>query len=77
MSIRREIGAIISKLHRIDLGKPIDLNSGLGGANFYIQDLAEKLSFVKAEILSTYNLDGTSRTWYAFARTYPLMQSQI
>ncbi|KAF8736157.1 hypothetical protein AX14_000796 [Amanita brunnescens Koide BX004] len=31
-SIRREIGAIISKIHRVDLGKP---NSEIGGPSFY------------------------------------------
>ncbi|KIL68918.1 hypothetical protein M378DRAFT_70503 [Amanita muscaria Koide BX008] len=60
--IRREIGAILSRLHRVDLGKPMDPTSGLG-ANLYIRDLSEKLSFIKTEILSRYNLDEANRTW--------------
>ncbi|KAF8626868.1 hypothetical protein AX15_004686 [Amanita polypyramis BW_CC] len=62
-SIRREIGAIVSKLHRIDLGKPVNPDSGLGGASLYIRDLTEKLSFIKSEILSRYNLNETGRAW--------------
>ncbi|PFH52012.1 hypothetical protein AMATHDRAFT_2501 [Amanita thiersii Skay4041] len=51
-SIRREISAIISKLHRINLGKTADIGTSLTSASFYIRDLAEKLTFIKTEVLS-------------------------
>lgn len=60
-SIRREISAIISKIHRFDLGKP---NSEIGGPSYYIRDLTEKLSFIRTEILSRYGLDQAGREWY-------------
>ena len=60
-SIRREIGAIISKIHRVDLGKP---NSEIGGPSFYVRDLTDKLSFIRTEVLSRYNLEEASRAWY-------------
>lgn len=60
-SIRREIGAIISKIHRVDLGKP---SSEIGGPSFYIRDLTDKLSFIRTEVLSRYNLEEAGRAWY-------------
>ncbi|KAF8629271.1 hypothetical protein AX17_005850 [Amanita inopinata Kibby_2008] len=62
-SIRREIGATVSKLHRVDLGKPVNPQSGIGGASFYMRDLAEKLSFIKTEILSRYSLNEAGLVW--------------
>ncbi|KAL0956119.1 hypothetical protein HGRIS_002286 [Hohenbuehelia grisea] len=62
-SVRRELGAIIAKLHRVDLGKSVDPMSGLGGSSFYMKDLAEKLSFIKSEILSKFNVGETGREW--------------
>ncbi|KAK2467810.1 hypothetical protein APHAL10511_000105 [Amanita phalloides] len=59
-SIRRETSAIISKVHRIDLGKQANPDIG---ASPYIRELTEKLSFIKTEILSRYNLDEAGRTW--------------
>ncbi|KAF8348129.1 Golgi transport complex subunit 5-domain-containing protein [Amanita rubescens] len=59
-SIRREISAIISKIHRVDLGKP---NSEIGGPSYYIRDLTEKLSFIRTEILNRYGLGEAGREW--------------
>ncbi|KAJ7594725.1 Golgi transport complex subunit 5-domain-containing protein [Mycena floridula] len=61
-SIRRELGAIIARLHRIDFGKTIDPMTG-GGSSFYMKDLVEKMSFIKAEILSKYNVGDDARAW--------------
>jgi len=63
VAIRRELGAIIARLHRIDFGKNVDPMSGMGGSSFYMKDLAEKLSFIKSEILSKYNIGETGRAW--------------
>lgn len=61
-AIRRELGAIIAKLHRIDFGKSVD-PVGMGGSSFYLKDLVDKLSFVKAEVLSKFNVAKAGRSW--------------
>ncbi|KNZ78795.1 Conserved oligomeric Golgi complex subunit 5 [Termitomyces sp. J132] len=62
-AIRRELSAIIVKLHRIDFGKDVDPTSGLGSSSFYMKELMEKLSFIKAEILSQFLIGEAGRTW--------------
>lgn len=61
-AIRRELGYIIAKLHRIDFAKKSE--PGMGGPSSYIKELTEKLSFVKSEILARYSLGDFERTWY-------------
>ncbi|KAJ7647511.1 hypothetical protein FB45DRAFT_893628 [Roridomyces roridus] len=63
IAIRRELGAIVAKLHRIDLNKSADPMAGMNGASFYMKDLVDKLSFIKAEILSRYNVGEAGREW--------------
>ncbi|KAL4267054.1 Conserved oligomeric Golgi complex subunit 5 [Pleurotus pulmonarius] len=63
IAIRREVAAIIARLHRVDLSKSIDSMTGLGGASIYMKDLVEKLAFVKAEILPTINIGEITKTW--------------
>lgn len=64
VAIRRELSAIISKLHRIDFAKPLDANAGLGGStSLYVKELSEKLTFIKAEIINRYSLGDYGRTW--------------
>ncbi|KIM91987.1 hypothetical protein PILCRDRAFT_809983 [Piloderma croceum F 1598] len=63
-SIRRELGAIIARLHRIDFGKSADPMSGMGGgSSIYMKDLVEKLSFIRSEILSKFNVGEAGRAW--------------
>jgi hypothetical protein len=62
-SMRREIAAIISRLHRIDFGKAVDPLSMGGGSSFYMKELVEKLTFYKSEILSRYNVGDDSHSW--------------
>jgi hypothetical protein len=64
-AIRRELGAIIAKLHRVDFVDPM---SGMGGSSFYLKDLVDKLSFVKAEVLSKFNVGEAGRTWFVKPR---------
>jgi galactokinase/mevalonate kinase-like predicted kinase len=63
VSIRRELSAIIAKLHRIDFSKSADANPGMGGSSLYIKELTEKLTFIKSEIINRYNLGDYGRTW--------------
>lgn len=60
-AIRRELSAIITKLHRIDFAKSVE--PGMSGTSLYIKELTEKLSFLKAEILARYNLGEFGRMW--------------
>jgi hypothetical protein len=63
VAIRRELGATIAKLHRIDFARPFDPLSGGGGSSFYMKDLVDKLSYVKAEILSKFNVGEPTQGW--------------
>jgi conserved oligomeric Golgi complex subunit 5 len=70
-SIRRELGAIIARLHRIDFGKSVDPMSGMsGGSSMYMKDLVEKLSFIKSEILSKFNVGEAGRAWVTSIVTF-------
>ncbi|KAF7966680.1 hypothetical protein HWV62_37514 [Athelia sp. TMB] len=54
-SIRRELGSIIARLHRIDFSKaPADMDHG--GASPYVKDLVEKLTFLRTELLSKFDV---------------------
>lgn len=55
-------------MHRIDFNQTVDPMSGMGGASFYIKDLAEKLSFIKTEILSRFSVAEAGRAWCATLR---------
>ncbi|TBU41671.1 Golgi transport complex subunit 5-domain-containing protein [Dichomitus squalens] len=63
-SIRRELAAIIAKLHRMDFAASTDPMSAMGGgASPYMKDLVEKLAFIKDEILAQYHVPEVSRQW--------------
>ncbi|ETW80568.1 hypothetical protein HETIRDRAFT_476235 [Heterobasidion irregulare TC 32-1] len=62
--VRRELSAIIAKLHKIDFAADVDpMSGGMGGASAYVKELAEKLTFVKAEILARFNVGPAGRDW--------------
>lgn len=63
-AVRRELGAAIAKLHRMDFDKTMDPMSGMGGASFYMKDLVEKLAFIKNEIISQYSIGEAKRAWF-------------
>lgn len=62
-AIRRETSAAIAKLHRYDFSKPINPNAG-GGSSLYMQELTDKLSFIKSEIMARYNVGDYGPIWY-------------
>ena len=64
-AIRRELGANIDKLHRTDFARVMDSVPGMGGPSFYMKDLVEKLTFIKTEVLSKFNLGDAGRLWFA------------
>ena len=64
-AVRREVAAIIAKLHRMDFSDNMDPMAAMGGgASPYMKDLSEKLTFVKLEVLSQFNVPELSREWY-------------
>ncbi|EJD03176.1 uncharacterized protein FOMMEDRAFT_146834 [Fomitiporia mediterranea MF3/22] len=63
-AIRRELSAILAKMHKLDLGAP-DASAGMGGPSTYMKDLVEKLNFVKTEVLAKFNVGDASREWVA------------
>jgi len=63
-AMRRELGAIIAKVHNMDLSDKVDSLSAMGGGpSLYMKDLVEKLSFLKSEILSQFNVPDASLQW--------------
>jgi hypothetical protein len=62
-AIRRDLGAIIVNLHRIDFGKSVDPLAGMGRSSLYTKELTEKLSFFKSEILNMYDIGDVSKSW--------------
>ena len=64
-AVRREVGAIIAKLHRLDFSDNADPMAAMGGgASPYMKDLVEKLTYVKTEVLAQFNVPEVSREWY-------------
>ena len=62
-ALRRELAAIIARLHRLDLGKGADEAPSLGAASMYIKELSEKLAFVRNEVLAKCNAGENNREW--------------
>ncbi|KAK0225711.1 Golgi transport complex subunit 5-domain-containing protein [Armillaria fumosa] len=62
-AIRRELGAIISKMHRFDFGRSEDPMAGMGGSSLYMKDLVEKLAFIKTEIFIKFGIGDEKRAW--------------
>ena len=62
-AIRRETSAAIAKLHRHDFSKSVNSNT-VGGSSLYMQELTDKLSFIKSEIMARYNVGDYGPTWF-------------
>ena len=54
--IKRDISSILARLHRVDFAKPMDPMSMGGGGSAYMEDLLDRLAFVKGEILGRMSL---------------------
>jgi len=63
-AVRRELGAIIAKLHRIDLSDSADPNAAMGGgASSYMKDLSEKLGYIKSEVFVLFSIPELVQEW--------------
>ena len=61
-AVKRDCGAILATLHRLDFGKSGPAIGG-GGASIYMEELAAKMNFVKQEILERYAGMDVVRQW--------------
>ena len=61
-AVKRDCGAILATLHRLDFGKSGPAVGG-GGASVYMEELATKMNFVKQEILERYAGMDVVRQW--------------
>lgn len=64
-SIRREVSAILARLHRVALGKGLDGPMGGmgGGPSPYMKELCDKLAFIRAEPLAKFNVGDLVNEW--------------
>lgn len=59
-AIQREISAILAKLHRINFGQEGTMPNG---SSLCLRELAEKLNFIKSEIVGVYDIGEAGRAW--------------
>ena len=62
-AIRRELGAIITKLHRMDFSDSADRMGTGGGPSPYMKDLVERLSYIKSDVLCQFNVAEVNQDW--------------
>ncbi|OCF73876.1 hypothetical protein I204_05721 [Kwoniella mangroviensis CBS 8886] len=63
-SLRKEFVSILTRIHKVDFSKPMDpMTMGSGGGSPYMQDLIDKLSFVRSEILGRMSLGEMMKEW--------------
>ena len=61
-AVKRDCGAILATIHRLDFGKTGPATGG-GGASVYVEELAAKMNFVKQELLERYTGMDVVRQW--------------
>lgn len=62
-SVKRETGAVIARLHKLNLGKDVGDVPTMGATSVYIKELADKLVFVRSELISKFNVGELSNNW--------------
>jgi len=61
-AIRREVSAVLARLHRLALGKGVDGGMG-GGASAYMKELVDKLSYIRSEPLAKFSVGELMTEW--------------
>jgi hypothetical protein len=62
-AIKRELGAIVAKIHAPNDGRttgPMEM----GGSSAYVKELIEKLNFIKKDIFARFSIEDMTREWY-------------
>lgn len=62
VAIKREFSTILARIHRVDFSKPVD-PMAMGSSSPYMQDLLDKLTFLRLEILGRSSLGEFMRQW--------------
>lgn len=62
-AIRRDLGSILARMHRVNFATPTMAEAG--SSSPYLQDLGDKLTFVRAALLRPLRLGEMSKQWYA------------
>jgi hypothetical protein len=63
IAIKREFGNILARIHRVDFSKPVDPMAMGSGASPYMQDLVDKIGFLRTEVLSRMSMGEYMRQW--------------
>jgi hypothetical protein len=66
-AVRRDVGALIARLHKADFGDGAGAPGG--GASAYMRELVDKLAFIKTEVFANYNIGEARRNWCAACST--------
>lgn len=67
-AIRRDLGNILARMHKVDFSKPVNPMTMSGGANGngkmgYVADLEEKLNFLRLELLGRFSIGEKMSEW--------------
>lgn len=64
-AFKKDLGNIIARMHRVDFSKPVDPMSMAGGSGGspYIKDLADKLGFIRTELLNRMSMGDFMKEW--------------
>jgi conserved oligomeric Golgi complex subunit 5 len=62
--LRRDLGAIISRMHKLDFGKGLDESISIDGTNMYMKNLSERLVFIRNDVLLPINTGDTNKERY-------------
>lgn len=63
VAIKREFSTILARIHRVDFSKPVDPMAMGSASSPYMQDLLDKLSFLRNEVLGRSSLGDFMRQW--------------
>ncbi|CAE6430952.1 unnamed protein product [Rhizoctonia solani] len=64
-AIRRDLGLILARMHRVDFSKSFEaMAPGMGGgASTYMKELAAKLGFLRNEVFSKFSVNEVVQSW--------------
>jgi hypothetical protein len=73
VSIKREISNVLARIHRVDFAKSVDpmrMSGGSGGSP-YIKDLADRLTFLRTEVLGRFEMGEFRDEWSVLSLRSP------